>query len=309
MANGQRNRLTGLNPLAYCGVDPSSPPQLLIEDRAPTVNDIARYNIGTLWVTQNPQRIWMLVAIVANDAQWCPLYPAGASGAETFHTDLGDALSVASVINVFGGTNINTAGAGQDVTVNLDDSVVLAGALQVDGKTSLLDDVDINGSLYQDGGTIKFVPIAVAPGPITEGVVTVNQAGELDATKSSDDGKMLISSSAGPALWANITAVDGSLSVGNGPNIIDLQLKRGGNSGDVLTSPGGGGKATWQPGGGGTPVAFFAHFPQATNGPYVATHPPQVINQIGSIGNPWTILYDTTGGFNAAGVFTAPSTG
>ena len=46
-------------------------------------------------------------------------------GANTFTTDSGDAVSVAGTINVLGGTNINTSGATDVLTVNLDTSIAL----------------------------------------------------------------------------------------------------------------------------------------------------------------------------------------
>ena len=46
-------------------------------------------------------------------------------GANTFVTDAGNAVSAAGVINVLGGTNVATVGAGQTVTINLGDSIAL----------------------------------------------------------------------------------------------------------------------------------------------------------------------------------------
>jgi hypothetical protein len=42
-------RLSGNNPLAYIGVEPSSPSNFIIVTRAPTIND-TEHNIGTVWL-------------------------------------------------------------------------------------------------------------------------------------------------------------------------------------------------------------------------------------------------------------------
>ena len=302
MANGQRNRLTGLNPLAYCGVDPSSPPQLLIEDRAPTVNDIARYNIGTLWVTQNPQRIWMLVAIVANDAQWVPLYPAGASGAETFHTDVGDALSVANVINILGGENINTMGAGQDVTINLDDDVILPGNLSVAGTVEFLglaaatvpevlqiDNAgDVSSVSYPVATTITTVD-----NTLTNTFVAPNY--DLKITNGTAVAQVLSYGTGGAPNWKLLESSDGSL------NITALEGSPNGTIDFVLASP-------------ASTKSFMAWQAQDAS-PYLSDGTTPYMNLIGSIAHPLVVKFDTTGGFypgDGAGspaTFTAPAAG
>jgi hypothetical protein len=71
-------RLDGRNPLAYMGVTPDQPPQLLVETRQPTTNDVQNFNIGTMWVipTQNSgpsEEVWQLVSKVGNVATWVEL--------------------------------------------------------------------------------------------------------------------------------------------------------------------------------------------------------------------------------------------
>jgi hypothetical protein len=72
-------RLSGVNPLAYLGVEPSTPPQLEIHSMNPTIND-NKYNIGTIWTTRDPAplTIWMLVDQsnpLPGNALWVQLYP------------------------------------------------------------------------------------------------------------------------------------------------------------------------------------------------------------------------------------------
>ena len=67
-------KLSGENTFAYMGVDPSTPPQLVIESQDPTVYDF-NFNIGTWWIERNPQKIFMLIDLGQGLATWAQLYP------------------------------------------------------------------------------------------------------------------------------------------------------------------------------------------------------------------------------------------
>jgi len=47
-----QNRLSGINTLAYMGTEANTPPQFVIEKRAPTPNDLKNWRIGTIWLKQ-----------------------------------------------------------------------------------------------------------------------------------------------------------------------------------------------------------------------------------------------------------------
>src|ERR1700691_2764702 len=160
-------RLSGINPLAYMGVEPYTPPGLVIQTMQPTVNDFQNFNVGTFWLIVDPQELWYLASVSQGIATWIQLYPAGGGSGATqfvanvgvanevagvlnilgdgvsiettgsgntisiaitgevatsFHTDSGTATPAGGVINVHGGSNINTSGAGPTVTVNLDNN-------------------------------------------------------------------------------------------------------------------------------------------------------------------------------------------
>jgi hypothetical protein len=70
--------------------------------------------------------------------------------AQRFHTNAGNATPVAWTLNVLGGTNINTAGAGSTVTVNLDDDVTIGNTLNVTGTSFFHNDVRVTGSILLD---------------------------------------------------------------------------------------------------------------------------------------------------------------
>ena len=43
-------RLTGLNPLAYIGVEPSEPSNMYMSPESPTPTDVKNVNLGDFWI-------------------------------------------------------------------------------------------------------------------------------------------------------------------------------------------------------------------------------------------------------------------
>lgn len=114
MANKQTGgtRRTGIDPLAYMGVEPSSPPQLVRYQQEPTTRDFS-FNIGDLWLVESPFEIWMLVDKPQNVANWVLIYPqGGAAGISVIHTPAGDADALAGVIDFDDGENTNVEATG-----------------------------------------------------------------------------------------------------------------------------------------------------------------------------------------------------
>ena len=154
-------RLGGRNPLAYMGVEPSQPPQMLIETRSPTIND-NQYNIGTYWFIAAPPptddwELWILADLTAGIATWLQLYPGSSGGIIRLDADMGFAVPILGIVNVFGGPNINTTGDDvQTLHVNLNETIHwpatssdgLAGAIYLNGSNGS------GGSLFMhDYGT------------------------------------------------------------------------------------------------------------------------------------------------------------
>jgi len=127
MANKQTGgtRLTGINPLAYMGTEPASPPQLVRYQQQPTNRDFG-FNLGTIWIVDEPFQMYMLSEKPQNVAVWRLIYPQGnAGGISLITTDNGDvAADVNGEIQMNGGENINiAAGTPDQVIVNLNRTI------------------------------------------------------------------------------------------------------------------------------------------------------------------------------------------
>jgi len=185
---------TGKHPLAYLGVEPTTPPQMVLYTRDPTVDDNNEFNIGTIWVVADRDRIWMLMDLSNGVADWVLIHPSGA--ANTFNADIGTAISVGGVLNMFGGTNITTSGVGNTVTVSLSDNVAIPGTLTLSA--------------------------------IGEGFVRSDATGLFSTLADGTDGQVLIGATAGDPAWANLTSSDSTVVITTGHNTIDLRSVGGG---------------------------------------------------------------------------------
>ena len=84
-------RLTGLNPLAYLGVEPVSPLEFVINPRDPTQNDHF-FNIGTIWLNNITEDPWILVNLNQRLATWLRFGTAGSGDLDTLTGNTGGAV-------------------------------------------------------------------------------------------------------------------------------------------------------------------------------------------------------------------------
>lgn len=195
-------RLDGRNPLAYMGVNPTQPPQLVVNKARPTTIN-TNFNLGTLWLIPeqdsplNSMELWMLLSLSGNVATWVELYPSsGGSGASDFITDSGTASQVGGDITIHGGSNIGTTGAGSTVTINLDNTVSVSGSI-----TAGTDITSTSGDIVTLAGEIDSASSMTAATTITAGTgvqVTTGDvailAGNLGLPTTSDASHGVITS-------------------------------------------------------------------------------------------------------------------
>jgi len=118
-------RRSGINPLAYCGVEATQPPQFEMHGRAPTVNDYINFNVGTIWldisglsaspkVLPTNEQIFVLVSKVSRTATWVHM----GGGASTFTKLTGDAGGIIGPDAVNNNINIISGITGLSVDGN-----------------------------------------------------------------------------------------------------------------------------------------------------------------------------------------------
>lgn len=80
VAQPPAKRRTGLNPLAYEGVEPLSPANFILQLRDPRITDNQGYNIGDIWLNAVTEEPWILVNLYRRVATWLPFGTGGVSG-------------------------------------------------------------------------------------------------------------------------------------------------------------------------------------------------------------------------------------
>ena len=298
-------RKSGLDPLSYLGVEPLSPPQLVVESRPPTINDSQGFNLGTLWLSipdrSSPNNeVYALISLVGLTATWVLLYPNSGSGITAMATDSGTANAVGNQIDIFGEYPIQTSASGNAITVALDNGT--DGQLLVGGGSNAA-----WSDLTSTGGTI-----AITTGPNTLNIDTVGGASvnkiQTDASSASPsaagvindfganviatsaigntvttellngaDGQVLIGGGTDPQ-WANLTSTGGTINITNGPNSINLEDASTGL--DFITDSG-----TAQPSGGAITIAGGTNVTTSGSGSIVT------VNSTGGGGGGATVAF------------------
>lgn len=330
-------RLSGINPLAYVGVDPYTPPNLVVEHRSPTVHDNQGYNLGTFWLnTPNPIEIWLLVSLANGIATWVMLFPGGPGGAQQFPTDAGVAIEAGGILNIFGDTRVTTSGAGNTVTIHLSGSVAsqfnadVGVAIPAAGILNIFGSGPINTT--GAGNTITIhLSGSVTTQYVTDAGIAIPLLGILDVFGGSN----INTAGAANVITINLdnnVVIPGTLTILSlGAGVVQttaggLFFSNKGTDGQVLisatagvpiwnniTSLGGTITITNGPntinlenagcsGPGGNKAAFFALL-SANTGLFPADGTPHTIIFD-------TVLFDTFGNYNnATGIFTATTTG
>lgn len=131
MNQNKAKRLSGINPLAYMGVEPITPALFVTDNRAPTARDIDSFNLGTIWLNTDTEIPYMLTNMDAGVATWTMLAPGG-TGANTFNTNVtGPVNDLLGVLNVLGDTTtITTTGtAPNTITISMVANPVIPGVI------------------------------------------------------------------------------------------------------------------------------------------------------------------------------------
>ena len=237
-------RRSGLHPLSYLGVEPLTPNAFIVEDRDPTTND-TNFNLGDEWLNSSSQEAFKLVSLSGGVAVWSSITTSGGA-ATNYVTDGGVAMPSGGNLNIVGGTNIATAGAGNTVTLNF------SGTLQVasggTGVTSLTDHGVLIGSgtggvsataVGTDGQVLTgntmndptFENIGTRSGLTNNAVVLAQGNSAFVASNVGTDGQVLIGATGGVPAFATITSTGGTITITPGANSLNLEATGGGGTG------------------------------------------------------------------------------
>ena len=200
----QAKRRTGINPLAYLGVDPITPPMLVVEQRDPTDNDFSEYELGAIWMVSIPTKIWMMVNKDPSvSPKWVQIYPGDGSGTNFFTTDDGNtAIQVGGILNIFGSNDVATYSTpgSNTVTVALENDVTIVSSLTLT--------------------------------PILSSVLTTDAVGLVVGAQGTDLQMFLGNTGATPSFYTPVSE-DGSVTItaGSVPGTINFQAVGGGGGG------------------------------------------------------------------------------
>lgn len=209
-------RLGGRNPLAYQGVEPLQPPDLVVIPRNPVsgtvpVGGIApdwrNFNIGTFWVNTVNTTCWVLVQKSNGNPLWIMVGVASTGNINTLTAEDGVVMPTANNINIFGdGVNINTTHLFSTLNVNLNPNILVSSVTTT--TLTVLGNAIFDGSIQNT--------------TFGAGVVQTNGAGVFSSTKGTD-GQVLISSTAGVPVWNTLTAGAG-ITITNASNSITVAV-------------------------------------------------------------------------------------
>ena len=236
-------KLSGLNPSAYIGVEPSQPPQLVVYPFIPQQTFIKNFNIGTFWAVNNPtlgqpQQLWYLANIKQEVAPtWVQLYPgSGIIGSLVVHPSLGVNVSpLANVLNLLGGTNITTTGtAPNTVTIA---TVASPTFTTVNATTVNTTNLNVTGAITLTGTGVVY--------DAANTLTVINNVANI--------GYVLTSTGAlTPPTWqavgsfSGVTTLTGDTGAAATPIAGNIQIHAG-NANIVTTSPGTGNQVVLTP--------------------------------------------------------------
>jgi len=152
-------RLTGINPLSYLGSNSIDQPQTVKMHRDPTTGDYANLGIHTLWVNTLTSSAFILTSKEKGIATWTRM----GGDVATLTADTGGAVPDSSGnIQIVGGSNVTTSGAGSSITIDATGGSGLSWNI-VTGSSQAL--APGNGYIANNAGQVDFsLPLTTAVG-------------------------------------------------------------------------------------------------------------------------------------------------
>ena len=169
-------RLNGLNPLAYLGVDAYEPNDFIVERRDPLTSDFNNFYLGTWWLNSFTSSLFYLASLENSVATWINV--SSMSGAvQTLTADSGGPVSpTAGNINVVGdGTTVDIVGTPGTSTL----TISTIGVTPTETLTG-----NSGGPVSPTAGNINIVgsgPLTVTGNPGTS-TLTIGESGAVSTS-------------------------------------------------------------------------------------------------------------------------------
>ncbi len=202
-------RLNGLNPLSYLGVEAFQPTDFLTKARNPTTSDASNFYLGTWWLNSDNNNLFYLAALSNGVATWISV----SSMAGSTLTITGNA---GGAVSPDGGGNINLIGDG--VTVNIVGNpgtntltVSASGANLIGSLTG-----NSGGPVFSTAGNTNILgsgSISVVGNPGTS-TLTITQSAAIPISFSTDAGSAVPAASV-----LTITGANGITTSGAGSTV------------------------------------------------------------------------------------------
>lgn len=233
-------RLTGLNPLAYIGVEPVQPVNTFMRNFAPGPTDSRNVNIGDFWVDVPAQQLWVLASLAGGTATWILLDGSSASVTQNAILVGGPGGTITSlpvetngqlpIGNTGNPPTIATLTAGSGITiVNGPGSITISAASAVSESfpTNSGTAIPVAGVLNVLGvnniatsGSGNTVDISVS-GTTNHSLQLGNSTGSLNSLGVATNGQLPIGSTGADPVLAAITSGTG-ITVTNGAGSITI---------------------------------------------------------------------------------------
>lgn len=200
-----------LNLFPYLGVRAKTPPEQIVQTRAPAASDY-QYRIGTLWVNTTTGASYQLTALSGQTATWAVL-GGGSSDVNTIN-----GLSpTAGNITIAGTANqISVGNAGSTVTLSLPAAITTPGSLTTTTSLTATTTVTAGTGITSTTGNIVATAGAVNAGTtMTAGTGITATTGNIVATAGAVNAGTTMTAGTGiTATTGNIVATAGAVNAG-----------------------------------------------------------------------------------------------
>lgn len=230
------------NSLSYLGVEAKTPPNLTIQTRDPLTTDYKKFNLGDIWLRKATADSWMLTDKQSNVATWTKLNQSGSAS----FTDLEVTVGPFEVGYFLEGTLRSDAsgivtsygdGIDKEVYMGTSGGDAVWGAIESSGSTVTITRTATGINLEAAGGTaVNTFTASDGNSVVPTGAGNINILGDTNINTTAaiantvtvhldngTQGQVMIGSNAGDSAWANLTSTNGTVTITEGDNTLNLE--------------------------------------------------------------------------------------